>query len=101
MIIDQLPISDSLKYRNHRGIKRVLLNQEEVQITLGEKAEKLLSIYNKIEANFTVRFQYGSPQEDPDYNLLLNLIDQIKTIGKNVTRQNYSFNGLIENEDKP
>lgn len=57
MIIDQLPISDSLKHRNHRGIKRVLLNQEEVKTTLGEKAEELLSIYNKIESNFTVRFQ--------------------------------------------
>ncbi|MFX1445485.1 MAG: hypothetical protein ACFFHV_18875 [Promethearchaeota archaeon] len=85
-IIDQLAIPDQLKHRNHRGIKQTLKNAQ-LQGIIGKDVENLLNLYNLLEMNFTVKFQYGSVDRVPDYKELSRILKELEIICKNVTEK--------------
>ena len=85
-IIDQLAIPEQLQHRNHRGIKKSLKN-EQLQKIIGEDANQILNLYNLLEMNFSVKFQYGSIERVPDYDELSQILEKLEIICKNITEK--------------
>ena len=85
-IIDQLAIPEQLQHLNHRGIKRSLKNAQ-IQEIIGNDANKILKLYNLLEMNFSVKFQYGSIERVPDYKELFQILKELEVICKNITEK--------------
>ena len=85
-IIDQLAIPEQLQHRNHRGIKKSLKDMQ-LQEIIGEDANQILNLYNLLEMNFSVKFQYGSIERVPDYDELSQILDKLEFICKNITEK--------------
>lgn len=83
-ILDNLPIPENLKHRNHRSIKYILKNSPEIGTILGEKTLTLLNAYNEIENRFMSHFQYGGDEKVPDYDALITLLDEIVSVCKEI-----------------
>ncbi|MHA1369583.1 MAG: hypothetical protein ACTSRA_07730 [Promethearchaeota archaeon] len=87
-VIDQCPIDEKYKHKNHRGVKFILRNIEEFhQCVTREVAEELLKIYNKIETNYMVRYQYSNASGYPDYEELMSLLNRVVEICKRITSE--------------
>jgi hypothetical protein len=84
-IIDNLQIPERWKHRNHRGVKYALKDSGEIIEILGERAEYLTECYNAIETQFMSHFQYGGFDETPDYEALIDELDQIVSLCKEIT----------------
>jgi len=85
-IIDQLAIPEQLQHRNHRGIKKSLKDAQ-IQEIIGNDANKILKLYNLLEMNFSVKFQYGSIERVPDYKELFQILKELEVICKNITEK--------------
>ena len=85
-IIDQLAIPEQLQHRNHRGIKKSLKDAQ-LQMIIGEDANQILNLYNLLEMNFSVKFQYGSIERVPDYDELSQILEKLEIICKNITEK--------------
>jgi len=85
-IIDQLAIPEQLQHRNHRGIKKSLKDAQ-IQEIIGEDANQILNLYNLLEMNFSVKFQYGSIERVPDYDELSQILEKLELICKNITEK--------------
>lgn len=85
-IIDQLAIPEQLQHRNHRGIKKSL-KYAQIQEIIGNDANKILNLYNLLEMNFSVKFQYGSIERVPDYKELSQILKELEVICKNITEK--------------
>ncbi|MHA1294727.1 MAG: hypothetical protein ACTSQJ_18980 [Promethearchaeota archaeon] len=86
IIIDQLPIPEHLKHRNHRGIKKSLKHAK-VKETIGELSIQILDLYNNIENNFLIKYQYGGINKDLNYDELYQLLKKLETICKKITEK--------------
>ncbi|MHA1730789.1 MAG: hypothetical protein ACTSU5_02550 [Promethearchaeota archaeon] len=89
-IIDQLSIPDKYKHRNHRGVRYILRDNEEVRAAIGGSANLLLELYNEIETGFMSKFQYGNIDKVPDYGHLMKLLDKMVEICKIITTREAS-----------
>ncbi len=86
IIIDQLEISERLKHRNHRGVKKTLKESETMNI-IGDFSIQILDLYNKLESDFLIKYQYGSIGKMLDYEELKDIIKQLEVICKNITER--------------
>ncbi len=84
VIIDQLEISERLKHRNHRGVKKTLKESETINI-IGDLSIQILDLYNKLENDFLIKYQYGSIDKLLDYEAINGLLKQLEDICKNIT----------------
>ena len=86
IIIDQLPIPDRLKHRNHRGIKNTL-KQSVTRNIIRDLSIQILDLYNSLESDFLTKYQYGSIDKVLDYDELKDILENLETICKNITEK--------------
>ncbi len=88
IIINQASIPENQQHKNHRGIKNVLRSSTELRKIIGDQnSNLLLELYNQIETQYLVKFQYGWTDLNPDYGELIKLLDQIVSLCKGLTKK--------------
>lgn len=63
------------------------MKDAQIQEIIGNDANKILNLYNLLEMNFSVKFQYGSIERVPDYKELSQILKELEVICKNITEK--------------